>query len=248
MISLTAIIIEDEKNARESLASLLTSYCPNVHLIGQASTIEEGSQLIQEQHPDVVFLDVALGDRNGFELLDKINVLDFRIIFTTAHSEFATTAFRYNAIDYLLKPVDPFELKEAIAKISTAQNLMLLQKQVANLATALQNGKNAKLTIKTQGTTHFVNVDEILHVEGSGAYSTFVLCSGEKILASKNLKHYYDLLPKNVFFRSHQSHLVNITFIKKIISEDGHIIEMQNGSAIPLVQHRKDGLMKLIER
>ena len=247
MNQLSTLIIDDEKHAREGLSTLLELYCPKVQILGDTDNIEDGLHLIQKWNPDLVLLDIAIGERTGFELLDQLPSMDFQLIFTTAFSEFAVKAFRYHAIDYLLKPIQPQQLLSAIEKVSNSQKTNQLQEQLKALKQSLHSGQPDKVIIPTMEGLHFIQMDTIVHAEGSGNYSTFHLGNGDKIVASKNLKYYEDLLPAESFFRAHQSHLVNIRYIKKIRTLEGYVVELQEGSHIPLAKKRKEDLLALLK-
>lgn len=244
MKPIQAIIIDDEKHARESLSSLVNLYCDNVTLIGKASNVTDGIALIKNKKPDLVFLDIAIGSESGFDLLNQLEKIDFQIIFTTGFSEFAIKAFKVNALDYLLKPIDPIDLQNAVNKYSKSRQQ---ENQFTNLIEALHSGKPKHIAISSTEGISYVEIANIVHVKGSGNYSTFTLLDEEKIMASKSLKHFESLLPTNQFFRSHQSHLINVHHVKKILIQDGNVIELKNGDTVPLVRHRKEELMALME-
>ena len=247
MTQLSAIIIDDEQHARQGLATLLELYCPQVQAAGDANTIDKGIALIRQWAPDVVFLDIQIGEQNGFQLLDQLKQTDFQLIFTTAYSEFAIKAFRYHAVDYLLKPIQPQQLIAAVEKAGKSSRTGKLERQLGELLHTLKSGKQEKVVVPTMEGLHYLSVDNIVHVAGSANYSTFHLDSGEKVMASKNLKYYEELLPEDVFFRAHQSHLVNIRYIKQIRTVEGNTIEVEDGSSIPLAKARKGALVDLLQ-
>ncbi len=243
MQTLTALIIDDEKHAREGLSTLLELYCPSVKVVGDANDIEQGMSLIQEHRPEIVFLDIEIGDANGFQLLDQLPSILFQLVFTTAYSEFAIKAFRYNAIDYLLKPIQPQQLTAAVENAKYSLHTQDIQLQLEALRQSLQSEQQEKIIISTMEGLNIIKLTTIIHVVGNANYSTFHLDNGEKIMASKNLKHYEDILPSEFFFRTHQSHLVNVRYIKKIKTQEGHMVELDEGSNIPLAKRRKDDLL-----
>ncbi len=241
-----AIIIDDEKHARESLNALVDLYCPNVKIIGDAANIIEGQRLIENLEPDLVFLDIAIGEDSGFDLIDILKPINFQLIFTTAHSEFAIQAFRVNALDYLLKPIEPDQLKAAIKKVKRTANSNQLQSQLNHLTRSLSSQSYSQIAISSLEGIIFVEIEKIVHVNGSGNYTTFHLEGGEKIVASKNLGHYESILTDDNFFRCHQSYMVNLRFIKKILTKDGNMIELKDGAQIPLAGKRKETLMSIL--
>ena len=242
-----AIIIDDEQHARQALATLLEIYCPQVQIAGEANTIDKGIALILQWAPDVVFLDIQIGEENGFQLLDQLKQTDFQLIFTTAHSAFAVRAFRYHAVDYLLKPIQPSQLIAAVGKAGQSNRTEKLEQQLGELLHTLQSGRQEKIVVPTLEGLHYISIGNIVRVAGSANYSTFHLDNGEKIMASKNLKNYEEILPEDTFFRAHQSHLVNIRFIKKIRTLEGNAIEMEDNSSVPLAKARKGELMERLQ-
>lgn len=241
--TIKAIIIDDEKHARESLQSLIELYCPSVKIIAEAADIHLGKKIIEHLQPDLVFLDISIGKETGFELLEKIQPINFYLIFTTAFSQYALNAFRVNALDYLLKPIVPSQLKSAIKKINQPNQSNQLELQLTQLAKLLHSPSLEQIAISTTDGITFLEVDKIIHIKGSANYSTFYTEDGESLVASKSLKKFESLLPDQYFYRSHQSHLVNIKFIKKISTIDGLMIKLKNGKNIPLVQKRKETLI-----
>lgn len=241
MNQLEAIIIDDEKHARESLSTLLELYCPQVKVLAEAATIQEGIQTIQRLNPTIVFLDIAIGEDTGFDLLNKLQPIDFKLIFATAFNNYALKAFKENAIDYLLKPINPQELIRAIKKVQEAYPANQGPPFLQTAATK----PTSKIAIHSIEGITFLKTSQIIHVNGNGNYSTFFSIEGDKIIASKNLKHFELLLPKDDFFRSHQSHLVNLHFIKKVLSQDS-MIKLSNGTLVPITRNRKEQLIKIM--
>lgn len=243
----TALIIDDEKHAREGLSTLLELYCPNVHIQGDAANIEDAIFQIRKWNPDLVFLDIEIGEQNGFQLLDQLPSIAFQLVFITAYSEFAIKAFRYHALDYLLKPIQPNQLIATVEKARRSGQTQQIQQQLKELRQALHSGQQEKIIVPTMEGMNFIKVDTIVHIVGSANYSTFHLDNGDKIMASKNLKYYEELLPSDLFYRVHQSHLVNIRYIKMIRTYEGYTVELEEGSSIPLVKKRKEDLLALLK-
>ena len=243
---LRAIIIDDEQHAIQALAGLLALYCPSVKIVGFADKVEEGIGLIREERPGLVFLDVHVGETTGFELLEQLKNVDFQLIFTTGHSEYAIRAFRYNAIDYLLKPVDPFQLQEAVEKAGRQGAPPIDGHQLENLIQSLATKKLDKITISSAEGLHFVEIPAIIRIEGEGNYATFYLQDGERVVASRNLKAYEELLPGDQFIKTHQSHIVNLRYVKKLLQQDGGLLQMADGSEVPLARRRKEAVMEAL--
>ncbi len=243
-----ALIIDDEEHAQIALKALLDLYCPQVQVIACASKLTVGKNLIETLNPNLVFLDIMVGEEFGFDLLDDFDQLDFQIIFTSGHSEFATRAFRVNALDYLLKPIEPSELKAAVGRVKIQLPRQKLKQQISSLAKSLYQQKIDQLAIHSTGGMNFIDFNDIIHIKGSGSYSTFFLKEHKQVIASKNLGYYYNILPKEIFYRCHQSHLVNLQYVSKILKTDGDQIELKEGTTIPLASKRKDGLISMLSR
>lgn len=242
----SAIIIDDEQHAIQSLAGLLALYCPSVRVAGFADNVEAGMALIREEKPGLVFLDVHIGETTGFELLEQLKKADFQLIFTTGHSEYAIKAFRYNAIDYLLKPVDPSQLQEAVEKAGHQGAPPIDGHQLENLIQSLATKKLEKITIASAEGLHFVEIPAIIRIEGEGNYATFYLQGGERVVASRNLKAYEELLPEGQFIKAHQSHIVNLRCVKKLLQQDGGTLQMADGSVVPLARRRKEAVVEAL--
>jgi len=245
MKTINAIIVDDELHARESLSSLLKIYCPSINILTTSATLEEARSATEELKPDLLFLDIAIGEDNGFDLVEALSPIDFQIIFITAFSEYALKAFQVNAIDYLLKPIDPALLKSAVEKVKKQGNAHQIQEQLSNLVDSMHSQKPKKIAISSMEGVNFIEVETIVHIIGSGNYSKFLLLNGRKITSSKSLKHYEKLLPKSTFFRCHQSNLINLDYVQQVKSSDS-IIELIDGHQAPLAKSRKEKMMKIM--
>jgi two-component system, LytTR family, response regulator len=248
MKAVNAIIIDDEKHARQSLAGLLELYCPEVRILGEADNVSDAKAIIEALSPTIVFLDINIGEESGFNLLKQLDQVNFQLIFTTAHSEFAIRAFRVNALDYLLKPIEPDLLQAAVEKVREARGSSVIQGQLNHLVESLRTQSLRRLAIPSSDGITFLEIVNIIHIGGSGNYSTFHLDNGEKVTASKNLGHFESLLGDEQFFRCHQSHIVNLDYMKRIITKDGNSIELKNGLQAPIALKRKEALMAAIDR
>lgn len=243
---LRAVIVEDEEKARKNLTALLTEYCPQVEISGSAGTVAEGVELINNQKPVLLFLDVKMRGETGFDLLEKFDQLDFEIIFTTAHDEFALRAFKFNAVDYLLKPIKIDELVSAVNRAE--QRLSLRNRQDENIRALLAAAKNPgpfeKIALPTMEGLVFVKLNEIIRCEASDNYTTFYLTGNQKIMVSKTIKHFEDLLAPHNFFRVHQSHLINLGHIKKYYRGDGGYLVMADGASVMVARRKKETFLK----
>jgi two-component system LytT family response regulator len=239
-----AVIIEDEHRLREALSILLEMVADDqVQVVGYAEHADDAVKLINRLKPDLVFLDIMLKDGTGFDVLQRIDYRGFHLIFTTAYEEHAIRAFKYSAIDYLLKPIDQEELKLSIDRIKDIQQKMVGEQQVQELHENLQKAPE-RLVLPTLEAMHVVKVDEIVRCETSGSYTTFLLADGRKIIVSKPLKNYEDILLPPLFFRVHQSHLINVHYIQSY-SKEG-LIQMKDKATIPISRAKKEAFFKLM--
>ncbi len=243
---LTAIIIDDELKGRIALKQKLQDYCADVQLSGEAENGEEGMKLIDKHHPDIVFLDIEMPRMDGFEMLYRLPKKNFHLIFTTAYDQYAIKAIKYAAFDYLLKPIDIEELKLSVSKINTFQAFHT-EKKLEVLDQNL-HGKNAfnKIAISTLDGLLFFNTTDIIHLEANSNYTTIYFNNRPKLIASKTLKDFEELLPTDIFFRTHHSHLINLNFIKRYIKGDGGQIELQNGNYVDVSRRKKEEFLKAI--
>jgi len=240
------MIVDDEPAARDALRNLLHANCPGVFIVGEAGSVGEALELLEEKSPDLLLLDVEMEDGTGFDLLDRISKLQFNVVFTTAHNDFAIRAFRYNAIDYLLKPVDPDELAAAVHKARQNRTYEVLERQIANLLTTTSEKLFDRITLYTGDGPVFAKTNDITRIESYGNYTFVYLAAGERCLVSRNLKEFEEMLPAPLFFRLHQSHLVNLAFVKKFLKEEGGYALMHDGAKIPVSRRRKDAFLEAL--
>jgi two-component system LytT family response regulator len=243
---LQALIVDDEFKSRENLKNLLTDYCENVEVVGQAKNVKEGIDLIDYLTPDLVFLDVQMQDETGFDLLNHYAKHDFGVIFTTAYSEYAIKALRFAAIDYLLKPIDIEELQEAVKKaesrISDEKNFnykldILLQ----NLKP--DNKSNFKIALPTINGLVFIKVSDILYCVGENNYTVIHAPNGKKYMVSKTLKEYEELLSDHNFFRIHKSYLVNLNEVKEYVKGEGGYVVMNDQKMLHVSKRKKESFL-----
>jgi two-component system LytT family response regulator len=242
---LTAIIIDDELKGRIALKQKLSDYCPQVALLAEAGDGAEGLKLIEEHEPKIVFLDIEMPRMDGFEMLKQLRDKSFHIIFTTAYDQYAIKAIKYSAFDYLLKPVDIEELKSAVGRVEqhlpyaqTAKKLETLEQNLHR-----QNPLN-KIAIPTLEGLLFFNIADIVHLEAQSNYTVIFFSNHPKLIASRTLKDFEELLPPAIFFRTHHSHLINLNYIKRYIKGDGGQIELQNGTYVDVSRRKKEEFLK----
>lgn len=245
------VIVEDNPAAKAMLESLLATMYPNLTIVGIGDTLAKGQQLIQTKKPDLVFLDVELPDGTSFELLQRLDAIDFKIIFTTAHEKYALQAIKYSALDYLLKPIDVEELVLAMEKVQEDAAKETVGLKIQTLLKNLQQGeakRPKRIILKDKYGIQIVNVDNIIHLEAMGNYTKFfVKDKAHPIINSKILKEYVKLLPETTFFRCHQSHLVNLNYLSRYDKREGDILCLENGSKVPLATRKRDALLKRIQ-
>ena len=241
---ISAVIIEDELDAQTLLANILKDYCPDIDLLGIASDIESGVDLIKSNSPQLVFLDINLGQECGFRILDQFLLRPFKILVTTAFEKHALKAFEYEVVDYLLKPYSPLQVRTSIDRVKKlSENKDVYTKIEALLVDSRQT---AKISLPTQDGINIFKVNEIVRVEAERAYCCLHLDGGQRIIISKALKEVQDLLTTQ-FFRSHTSHLINIEKLVKYAKEDGGYALMSDGSKIPIARRRKVEFLELIQ-
>jgi len=242
-----AIIIDDEAKGRLALKQKLADYCPEIEVVAEADNGPEGIFLIEHHHPRVVFLDIEMPRMNGFDMLNEIDEKNFHIIFTTAYDQYAIKAIRFAAFDYLLKPVDIDELKAAVSKIEAVKNSQV-KKQVELLRQNMQQPRVQlhKLAIPSLDGLFFYDINEVVHLEGNSNYTNIYFSNKTKMVASKTLKEFEELLPEEIFFRTHHSHIINLNYVKRYIKGDGVQIELQNGNYVDVSRRKKDEFLKVM--
>jgi len=245
--TIKAIIIDDIEQARLTFKKDLETYAKDIEVIAEAGGVVEGAKLLKNTQPDILFLDIQMQDGSGFDLLDVLKDISFKIIFITASDADAIKAFRYAAIDYLLKPVDPDELMRALDKyrsqyLNENEKYKLLNDSLKN-----HQRPNERLALHSQDKINIVNISDILRCESSVNYTGFYFKDGKKMMVTKTLKDFEDLLSDQGFYRVHQSHLVNTRYIKEYVkTEGGHLI-MHDGSMIPVSTRKRPEVMKMLE-
>jgi two-component system LytT family response regulator len=246
---LNTLIIDDEDHMRDSLVKLLARHCPQVVVAGEATSVASGLKAIHDLHPDLVLLDIQMADGTGFDLLNALPVIDFKIIFVTAFDQFALQAFKFSAVDYLLKPVNPEALAEAVNRagqqIQEHHNLQMkaLRENLKNI-----DRQYKKIILKTTENVHLLNLQDVISCESDDNYTRVYTVGGEKILVSKTLKDYEEMLGEFGFYRVHKSFLINLAHIKRFEKLEGGYIVLSNDLKIPVATRKRDEMMELMER
>ena len=241
MNSLRTIIVDDEKDAVNFIHSIINEYCPKLEVVGTAHSAKEAAKLIIEKNPDLVFLDVEMPHGSGFDLLANFPGKAFDVIFITAFNHYAIKAIKFSAVDYILKPININEFITAVDKV--IENKTNHQHQQTDFSMLLENVRSSlpgKLAIPTSEGMEYLNTKEIIRIEADRSYSWFYLMDRRKLLVSRNLKEYQELLSDRNFFRTHNSHLINLEHVKKYIRHEGGAIELIDGSQVPISRGKKD--------
>ncbi len=246
---LKAVIVDDEPDAVNFTKAIIKDHCKSLQIVGTAHSAKEGVSVINETHPDIVFLDVEMPRGSGFELLSQFPGKSFDVIFITAFNHYAIQAIKFSAVDYILKPINIRELISAIDRVIEKRSMQ--DYKSPGYSTLFENLKSAipsKLAIPTSDGMEYLNTKKILRLEADGSYTHFFLDDGRKILVSRNLKEYHELLTDKNFFRPHSSHLINLEFVKKYIRHDGTSIELTDGTQVPLARSKKEMFLIHMER
>ena len=250
---ITALLVDDDQHLRTGLKALLDRYTNDIAIVGEAESVKTGIAAIEKLQPQVIFLDIHLSDGTGFDILEQLaqkqGKIKAHIVFITAHEQYAVKAFRFSALDFLLKPVDFEELQDTMAKIKAAtgkdnsfEHIDLL---LENIRKKVDNYK--RIALSTSDGIHLFEVSDIIRCEAKANYTQFYIKNHKPVLISKTLKEYEELLSEHGFERVHQSHLINLAYLKSYIKNDGGYVIMADQSSIPIAQSKKEKLQELIK-
>lgn len=244
---ITTYLIDDESNCTDLLRLMLAKYCPEIVVTGVYNDPELALSQIKAERPQLVFLDIEMPRLNGFDLLQACGTLDFKVVFTTAYDQYAVKAFKFNALDYLLKPIDKEELIHAVEKIQRAAAPAAERVEAARLLRETPMPERIALPVGQE--LVFVEVAEILYCESDGSYvSVYLQHQNKPILLSKSLREFEELLNNPAFFRAHNSYLINLKLVQKIVRTDGGEIIMRNGKSLPVARAKKAELLGMIAK
>jgi two-component system LytT family response regulator len=243
---LRAVIIDDIDQIRSKNIDLIREHCPQVAIMAEAVDVKSGIEVIRKFLPDLVFLDVEMPDGTGFDLLQQLKPINFKVIFITGFQDFAIRAFRFSAIDYLLKPIDPEDLVAAVAKAEDAISKENLELKLGALFSNIEPKSQQKMVLKTAEKLFSVNIQDIVHCESERNYTTFHFVNAPKLIVSTTLKEYETMLVPMGFFRPHQSHLINMAYFDHFVKADGGLIVMKNDARIPLASRKREEFMALM--
>jgi len=241
-MSIRTIIIDDELNNIENLENIISRHCPDIEIVSRAQSANAGLPLIENLHPDLLLLDIQMPEKTGFDVLRALQKINFEVIFITAYDKYGIQAVKFSALDYLLKPINIEEFKLAIAK---AREKISAKKQNLNIENLLQylksgNREVPKIALPTSKEILYVKVTDIIRCEAINNYTTFHLNTSEQVLVCQTLKEFAQLLKPHHFVRTHQSHLVNINFVKSYLKEDGGTLLLNNAEKIPVSRQNRD--------
>jgi two-component system LytT family response regulator len=242
-----AILIDDERPFRNTLKAILSKRL-DISIVGEAGSVEEGSHLIEQMEPDLIFLDIQMEDGTGFDLLKRIGQKDFRVIFITAFDHYAVEAFRFAAADYLLKPIISADLLNSVDRVIKSFEKEKMSSQLSVLMDNIQelSKERKKIVLREAETLHVVQLDEIFWCEADGSYTHFYLSGSRKLLVSRHLKEFEDILTANGFFRAHRSHLVNLNKVIKFERAEGGTLFLEGNIALPVSVRKKERLTELL--
>jgi len=242
---MNVIIVDDEAAVRNSITTLLREKFPEINVLASVGSVNSGYEAVVKHRPDLLFLDIELPDGLGFDLLKKIGKASFRVIFITGHQEYALAAIKVSALDYILKPVDTDELQKAIEKARETINSDDEQLKLQALTENLQTRRVLKrIILRTADSLQLVSLTEIIRAEADSNYTHFHLAGGKHVIVSRTIKEFDGLLSGSGIIRVHQSHLVNIHFIDKIMKHDGGYILLKNGTKVPISPNLKKSVLQ----
>jgi two-component system LytT family response regulator len=251
---ITALLIDDDENLRSGMKGLLSLYAPEIRIVGEADSVATGIEALTKHQPQVVFLDIQLNDGTGFDILEQLAVkngkMTSNIVFITAHEQYAIKAFRFSALDFLLKPVDPDELQKVITKIKGVlekiDNYAHIDLLLENIRKKVDNFK--RIALSNSDGMHLFEISDIIRCESEDNYTKFYIKNSKPILISKTLKEYEELLTEHGFVRIHQSHLINMAYLKSYIKKDGGYVVMADNSNLPISQRKKESLQEILTK
>ena len=237
---MTAILVDDEEKSLKNLSILLTDHCKEINIISTASNALEAVKLIMSEKPDLVFLDVQMPGYNGFDVLEHIKDTPVTVIFTTAHKDYAINAIRKGAFDYLLKPIDSDELKSCITRA---------EEKISKERTSQPSSSAPNIIeLSVKDGIIFVKQEQIIRLEASGSYTMFFMENNVKHMVSKSMKEYESLLDPSVFFRCHNSHIINLKKVMKFVHNNGYFAELTNGSTVEIARRNKDLFLQKLKK
>ncbi len=246
---LKVVIIDDEPDAVHAISLIIHEYCNFAEVAGTATSINEGREIIGNIHPDIVILDIEMPRGNGFDLLESLPQRNFEVIFITAYNHYAIKAFKYSAIDYILKPVD---IDEFVAALEKARHRLShpgsFESRYNSLNDNMRGPFPTKITLTTMDNMEFIKVADIIRIEANGSYCKVFFNGENTIMVSKSMKEFQDILEPETFFRSHNSHIININHVKRFWFRDGGYLELDDNSHVPISRRKKEEFLRIINK
>lgn len=251
---ITAVLIDDDINLREGMKGLLSLYAPDISIIGEADSVASGIETLNTLNPQVVFLDIQMNDGTGFDILEKLSDINGKVtshvVFITAYEHYAIKAFRFSALDFLLKPVGPDELEKVIDKI---RNVLEKDNDYSHIDLLLENIRKKadnfkRIALSNSDGIHLLDICDIMRCESDDNYTKFFVKNRKPILISKTLKEYEELLTEHDFVRIHQSHLINLAYVKSYVKKDNGYVMMTDESQLPISQRKREQLQEILVR
>lgn len=244
-----AFIVDDDPGIRATNKKLLNEYFPNIELVGETDSLDSAYKEIRNLDPHLILLDIEINGGTGFQLLQKLKPYTFKVVFITAFNEFAIKAIKFHAIDYILKPVNSVEFQQAIqSAVDLIEQDLSTDEQTAHFVENFQQKSPKKMVLRTLNELHLVNISDIIYAKNDNSYTTFYLENDEKIMVSKGVVYYEEMLAECGFFRPHQSYLVNLNHVKKLDKTDGGFIILDTKTEIPISARKRKNLIDLLEK
>lgn len=247
---MNVFIVDDEISAIDTLKVYIAEFFPNFNILGESHSVKDSIKKIRQLKPDLVLLDIELSDGSGFDILKAFQPPKFKVIFATAFDNFAVQAFRFSAVDYILKPINPIDFQEAINKAILSESASNQQLELLTLLHNLSSKSNneKRIVLRTIDDIHLVKASEVVRIESDGAYSHIILDGGKRITVSQHLKHFDDILANQGFCRCHQSHLVNLAYVTRYHKGEGGTLILKDSSQIPVSSRKKEAMISIIEK
>ena len=251
---ITAVIIDDDINLRDGMKGLLAIYAPDISIIGEADCVETGVAIMNELNPQVAFLDIQMTDGTGFDVLEKISEIQGKvtsnIVFITAYEHYAIKAFRFSALDFLLKPVNPDELEKVVDKI---RGILEKDNDYSHIDLLLENIRKEtddfkRIALSNSDGMHLIDISDIIRCESHDNYTNFIIKNRKPILISKTLKEYEEMLTDHDFVRIHQSHLINLSYVKSYVKKENGFVIMTDDSQLPISQRKREQLNDVLSK
>ena len=245
--SLRALLVDDETTARITLSRMLKMYCPEVNIIGEANNIVDAGKLIHQLKPEIIFLDIRIGQHTGFDLLEMLKTHDFQLVFVTAYDQYAIQAFQYSALDYLLKPIDPDRLITVVQKCLKEKNDHQSSDRLKIVQDGWGNKETETIIVNNDQGYHFILLTELMRLSSDRGTTAFHTEHQPVITVAKNIGDFAKMLPESSFFRCHQSHIVNFRWVSSYLFQDGGTIIMRDKTPVPLARARREEFIKRIK-